>query len=66
MSRNQIDFLLVGLSLLGEVGIFFGLTALGVSHGLIILAVLVLMMSTCWMVGESGSFPVDKEKGQRS
>jgi hypothetical protein len=62
MSRNQIDFLLVGLCLLAEVGIFFGLTALGTSHGLIILAVLVLMMGTCWIVGESGPFPVDKEE----
>ena len=64
MTRNQIDFVLGGLCLLAEAALFFGLTALGVSHGLIILAVLVLMMATCWMVGESGSFPVEKEKRQ--
>lgn len=62
MSRNQIDFLLVGLCLLAEVGIFFGLTALGASHGLVILAVLVLMIGTCWIVGESGPFPGNDEK----
>jgi hypothetical protein len=65
MSRNQIDFLLVGLCLLAEVAIFFGLNALGASNGMIILAVLVLMMGTCWVVGESGPFPAGKEKSPR-
>jgi hypothetical protein len=65
MTRNQIDVLLVGLCLVAEAAIVFGLTALGVGHGPIILAVLVLMMVTCWMVGETGSFPVEGKKSKQ-
>ena len=64
MTRTKTNLLLVIAGLIGETAIFFALEAVGASHQMVILAVLVWMMLVCYMVGVFGVHFERKEEEQ--